>query len=107
MVVCPFSPVDLGELVIDASKDVGEALHLAEPASLVGLLQLLDEALTGSLQARLGALVGSGQLALLARVLVHAVGAVGAHAVADGDLAFGEVLLEKVPLVGGDVAVLV
>jgi hypothetical protein len=97
---------DLVELVVDGGEDVVESFDLAEPPALVRFVELLDEPMAGPL-SRFGCFVGSGEFALLAGVLVDTVGAVGAHAVADGDLALGEVLFEVVPFVVGDGAVFV
>lgn len=94
--------VEFGELVVDAGQDGGQAFGFAGPAVVLGFLRLGEDAVAGAFEAGAGAGVGAGEFALLAGVFVGAAGAVGARAVADRDLALGEVVLGFVPFGGGD-----
>jgi len=93
-----FGAFDLVELVLDSGEDVGEAFDFAAPAALACLLDLFKQSGMGALQSGFRAGVWPGEFALLAGVFVHTAGAVGTHAIADGDLALSEVVLELVPL---------
>lgn len=55
-------PLDLVELVVDGGEDVVESFDLAEPPSMAGLVELVDQALAGALQAGLDP--GSGRASL-------------------------------------------